>query len=98
MGFYKEVELVPPPVPSYFAFQYDGTQQSIDDLNNALPTNSYNIYRIDSDKYHISAISMPDQIDTDAVVVFTVYLSLGSVGSPVWYATVSEYESQWQDV
>ncbi len=101
MGFQKQVEPVPPPVPTYYAFQYDGTQQSIDDLNAVFPTNNFDVQRIDATQWRYSPMGPGSErnVGLDEVVVFTLYPSIDGHGSATYppFATVTEFEAVWQD-
>jgi len=99
VGFLKEVTKIP---STFLAFQYDGTQQSLDDLETALGPNPVtgiplNLTRISSSLYQMTWVGT-NQYDTDDVRVWEIRPD-GVFESPGHYPDGgATYDVFWADV
>lgn len=99
MGFLKEV--VPAPI-RWVAFQYDGTQQSLDDLATELGSASaaLNLTRISATTYQFTYVGT-QQRDTDAVQIWGLYPSGELAVTPSGYENTflddTTYSVSWPD-
>ncbi len=96
MGFYKEVQLKQPTV---MAFQWDGTEQAVDDLNTALGAlaSGPNFDYVNSTTMSYVVLGNPATATVDDVIVITI-------GANNDYADANEalslsaFEAQYEDV
>jgi hypothetical protein len=81
------------------AFQFDGTQQSIDDMNVFLDVEFSNhvLEYVSATAYNLLASETPIPYDLDTVLLF-LFGPGGGVGFLSWFDTLTEFEVGYEPV